>query len=443
MLPREYRSFDDPGGDLAEHDDRPRQVVAGRSRGARARDFPRAPEPAGARAGGRARKASPAKRRWTAAIADSRGRASVSLPKTLASTTRSGPDTFLVTYVGRTPEETQRVTNRLATAFIEQHSKLRETRAEDTSAFLAAQLDQSRDRLKSHRGASAPDEGSLHGPPAGADTGEPADGRRPSPAAGEHDDVAAQRAGSAGHARAADRSDEDRAPPKAPLSRAGGAATAQERIADASAAARRSGVACITDKHPEIQRLKGEIATAEALAEGRARASGRRARAGAERRSRPTVSCSPSGRPRACAFASTSARSPRRGRDRQVSGPGRNGADDRAAVELRSTASTSSRSSSTPASPSAISLRCWPRIWSAAAPASNSRCSIRRFARSQPSSPDVPRVLLLSLLAGTAGRAACWPSVASIWIDPCMTSRALQNEFELPVLAEIPRIATR
>ena len=40
------------------------------------------------------------------------------------------------------------MTNRLATTFIERHSKLRETRAEDTSAFLAAQLGQSRDRLK-------------------------------------------------------------------------------------------------------------------------------------------------------------------------------------------------------------------------------------------------------------------------------------------------------
>ncbi len=72
----------------------------------------------------------------------------MSLPKTLSSNSRSGPDTFLVTYTGRTPDVTQRVTNRLASVFIDQHTKLRETRAEDTSAFLAAQLGQSQERLK-------------------------------------------------------------------------------------------------------------------------------------------------------------------------------------------------------------------------------------------------------------------------------------------------------
>ena len=42
------------------------------------------------------------------AIADIRGRSAVSLPKTLSSNSRSGPDTFLVTYTGRTPDVTQR-----------------------------------------------------------------------------------------------------------------------------------------------------------------------------------------------------------------------------------------------------------------------------------------------------------------------------------------------
>ena len=45
------------------------------------------------------------------AIADIRGRSAVSLPKTLSSNSRSGPDTFVVTYTGRTPDMTQRVTN--------------------------------------------------------------------------------------------------------------------------------------------------------------------------------------------------------------------------------------------------------------------------------------------------------------------------------------------
>ncbi len=65
------------------------------------------------------------------------------------------------------------------------------------------------------------------------------------------------------------------------------------------------------------------------------------------------------------------------------------------------------------------------------------------FLPSQPSSPDVPRVLLLATLAGiiACGRADC--SAASTLDRSIYDARALQNEFELPVLAEIPRIATR
>ena len=60
-----------------------------------------------------------------------------------------GPDTFLVTYVGRTPGARRSASpTGSPPSFIEQHSKLRETRAEDTSAFLAAQLDQSQERLQ-------------------------------------------------------------------------------------------------------------------------------------------------------------------------------------------------------------------------------------------------------------------------------------------------------
>ena len=53
------------------------------------------------------------------AIASIRARATVSVPKSLTSNSRTGPDAFLVTYTGRTPEQTQRITNRCAeqTAF--------------------------------------------------------------------------------------------------------------------------------------------------------------------------------------------------------------------------------------------------------------------------------------------------------------------------------------
>src|SRR4029453_1062431 len=79
-----------------------------------------------------------------------RSRTEVSLPpKTIAPTTRTGPDTFVVTYVGSTPEITQRVANRLANVFIDEHSKIREARAEDPAAFLASQLQQSQTRIRS------------------------------------------------------------------------------------------------------------------------------------------------------------------------------------------------------------------------------------------------------------------------------------------------------
>jgi polysaccharide chain length determinant protein (PEP-CTERM system associated) len=68
-------------------------------------------------------------------------------PRSLSSSNRLEPDTFLVSYTGRTPELAERVTNRLTQVFVEAHSKMRETRAEDTSAFLERQLEASRKKL--------------------------------------------------------------------------------------------------------------------------------------------------------------------------------------------------------------------------------------------------------------------------------------------------------
>lgn len=69
-------------------------------------------------------------------------------PRSLSSSNRLEPDTFLVSYTGRTPELAERVTNRLTEVFVETHSRMRETRAEDTSAFLERQLDASRKKLE-------------------------------------------------------------------------------------------------------------------------------------------------------------------------------------------------------------------------------------------------------------------------------------------------------
>jgi polysaccharide biosynthesis transport protein len=63
--------------------------------------------------------------------------------------TRDGPtlDAFLLSYGGATPAEAQRVADTLARVFVEASSRTREARAEDTSAFVNAQLSESRRRL--------------------------------------------------------------------------------------------------------------------------------------------------------------------------------------------------------------------------------------------------------------------------------------------------------
>jgi polysaccharide chain length determinant protein (PEP-CTERM system associated) len=83
------------------------------------------------------------------AVLEIRNRTSVSLPprQISAQSGREEPDTFLVSYTGRSPDLAQRVANRLTQVFVEQHTRMRETRAEDTSAFLERQLGLSREKL--------------------------------------------------------------------------------------------------------------------------------------------------------------------------------------------------------------------------------------------------------------------------------------------------------
>ena len=81
-------------------------------------------------------------------VAGLRGRTTVALPqKRLQSNDRAEPDTFIVSHTASTPELAERITNRLTRVFVESQSKRRETRAEDTSAFLARQLELSRGKL--------------------------------------------------------------------------------------------------------------------------------------------------------------------------------------------------------------------------------------------------------------------------------------------------------
>jgi polysaccharide chain length determinant protein (PEP-CTERM system associated) len=83
-----------------------------------------------------------------AVVTEIRSRTTVTVPpRPLSSTNRFEPDTFIVSYSGQSPEIAQRVANRLTQVFVEKHSRMRETRAEDTSAFLEKQLNNSRERL--------------------------------------------------------------------------------------------------------------------------------------------------------------------------------------------------------------------------------------------------------------------------------------------------------
>jgi polysaccharide chain length determinant protein (PEP-CTERM system associated) len=56
-------------------------------------------------------------------------------------------DTFVVSYSDRDPGRARRIANRLASVFVDENSKLRTEHAEDTSAFIATQLRASESRL--------------------------------------------------------------------------------------------------------------------------------------------------------------------------------------------------------------------------------------------------------------------------------------------------------
>src|SRR5262245_46051233 len=92
-----------------------------------------------------------------AAIGDLRSNVTVSLPDTitpgssgqLSPDQKASLDTYIVTYVDDTPEAAQRILNRLAQVFSDENNKSREVRAQDTSQFIDSQLKASETRLTS------------------------------------------------------------------------------------------------------------------------------------------------------------------------------------------------------------------------------------------------------------------------------------------------------
>jgi succinoglycan biosynthesis transport protein ExoP len=61
-------------------------------------------------------------------------------------------DTYQIRFVDDSPDDAQRIVNRLAQVFVEENSKSRETRAQDTSQFIEGQLRASESRLNGLEG---------------------------------------------------------------------------------------------------------------------------------------------------------------------------------------------------------------------------------------------------------------------------------------------------
>jgi polysaccharide chain length determinant protein (PEP-CTERM system associated) len=74
-------------------------------------------------------------------------RSRVEIAVVKAEDNRTNTDQFTLAYTDRRPEVAQRVANRLADVFVQESSRKREVRAEETSAFIGTQLDASQQRL--------------------------------------------------------------------------------------------------------------------------------------------------------------------------------------------------------------------------------------------------------------------------------------------------------
>lgn len=93
-----------------------------------------------------------------AAVSGLRGQITVSLPDSitpgatgpgtqLSAEQKAELDTYYVTYQDDTPEGAQKIVNRLAQVFVEENSKSREINAQDTSQFIEGELRASQNRL--------------------------------------------------------------------------------------------------------------------------------------------------------------------------------------------------------------------------------------------------------------------------------------------------------
>ena len=194
----------------------------------------------------------------------------VTVPDSIAPS-ESAPrlDMFVVSYLDRTPHDAQRVANRLADVFVDETSRTRELRAEDTSEFLTGQLKAAERRLGELEDRLRDAKRANMGRLPEQTTRQPPDAQRPPPAAGRDGHGAEERTGPAVDDRAAARR-HAAGPDGLPLvARARPARDRAGSRAAARAPAGRRARMVYTDKHPEIARLEEELkqARADAAAE--------------------------------------------------------------------------------------------------------------------------------------------------------------------------------
>lgn len=371
-----------------------------------------------------------------AAVAAIRSSASVAPAKSLAPGSRTGPDMFVVTYIGSTPEMTQRITNGLASAFVDQHSKIRETRAEETSAFLSTQLEQSQARLKTVEERLRKMKEAYMG-------------RLPEQTQANLQMVTGLRQHQDNTAMAL-RSEQDRLAMlerQIELMRQGAADAPLSRTPNGNAQERLLGLrreldqasAMYTEKHPEIQRLKGEIASTEALVKLEA------SRPAAERE--PVLNADPAYR------QLLADRDASKLKIRELER-----ASARAQAEI---SQYQNRVESAPMIEQQLSslnreYDLEKQQYNTLAERHQSALIAEDLERrrageqftvlypaglpAKPDSPDVPRVLLFAIALGVVAGGVL--AVGREYLDRSVyDARTLQSEYELPVLAEIPRIA--
>ena len=181
-------------------------------------------------------------------------------------------DSFIVTYTDGTPERAKRIANKIAEVFVEENSRQRTARAEETAAFLSQQLQESQLRLQTLdeklRRAKETHMGSLP-EQTGANLQMVAGLRQ------QLESTATSLRGEQDRLSMIERqleflrSSPLAVPPtpgggEAPRPAAARAAQIQHELNQARA--------MYTEKHPEIQRLEEELASAKAAAKAEARA---------------------------------------------------------------------------------------------------------------------------------------------------------------------------